>query len=320
GGKTSAPAPFGTLQVVQPHLKMPYSEQFSLGVQRELPDHLFLETDYIGSLGRHLLVEPDMNQPPFSVVGAVSSTTNENSIRPFAGYSTIQQFESAATSNYHSLQVELSRRTGSVMFTAAYTYSKALGNAASDTTNDHDYYNLYWMYGPLSYDATHVFSGSFIWYLPKLTTEPLLLRAPFGNWQFAGIVHLQTGFPYSITGSTPILGTREADYIGGPGVLPNPGPDGWFNPAAFAPAAQGVFGTAGAGDVRGPGLQEYDLSVARFFPIGERMNLQFRADFINAFNHVNFEGPAANISDSNFGTISSAYPPRNIQFGMKFTF
>jgi hypothetical protein len=244
GGKTSAPAPFGTLQVVQPNLKLPYSEQFSLGVQRELPDHLFLEADYIGSLGRHLLVEPDMNQPPFSVVGAVASTTNENSIRPFAGYSTIQQFESAATSNYHSLQLQLSRRVGAIMFTAAYTYSKALGNSPSDTTKDHDYYNLYWMYGPLSYDATHVFSGSFIWYLPKLTSQPIYLRAPFGNWQ----------------------------------------------------------------------------SVARFFPIKERMSLQFRADFINAFNNVNFEGPQANRSNSAFGTIGSAYPPRNIQFGMKFLF
>jgi hypothetical protein len=320
GGKTSPPAPFGTLQVVQPNLKLPYSEQFSIGVQRELPDNLFLEADYIGSLGRHLLVEPDMNQPYFSVVGAASTTANENSLRPFPGYSTIQQFESAATSNYHSLQVQLSRRVGAVMFTAAYTYSKALGNSPSDTENDEDYYNLYWMYGPLSYDATHVFSGSFIWYLPKLTSQPVYLRAPFGNWQFTGIIHLQTGFPYNITDTTPILGTREANYLGGPGVFSNPGANAWFNPAAFGPAATDAFGTAGAGDVRGPGLQEYDLSVARFFPIKESMSLQFRADFINAFNNVNFEGPQADRSNSAFGTISSAYPPRNIQFGMKFLF
>lgn len=320
GGKTSPPAPFGKLQVVQPQLKMPYSEQFSFSVQRDLPLHLFLETDYVGTLGRHLLVEPDMNEPSFATLGAVPSTTNENSLRPYPGYSTIQQFMSAATSNYHSLQVQLSRRVGNVMFTAAYTLSKALGNASSDTENDHNYANLYWMYGPLSYDVTHVFTGSYVWYLPKLTNQSAFLRIPFSNWQLSGIIHVQSGFPDNITASTPILGTREADYIGGPGVFPNPGPDGWYNPAAFAAAPQARFGNSGAGNVRAPGLQQYDLSVARFFNFTERTKLQFRADFINAFNIVNFQGPSTNFSNSDFGTISSAYPPRNIQLSMKVEF
>lgn len=319
-GSKTIPAPFGTLQVIQPNLKVPYSEQFSLSLQRELPAHLFLETDYVGTLGRHLLVEPDMNQPSFNVLAAASSTANINTLRPYAGYSTIQQFMSAATSNYHALEVQLTRRIGDVMFTAAYTFSKALGNASSDTENDYNYYNLYWMYGPLSFDATHVFTGSYVWYLPRLQDRPAFLRIPFGNWQFSGIIHLQSGFPYNITANTPILGGREADYIGGPGVLPNPGPNGWFNPAAFAAAPQGSFGDSGAGNVRGPGLDQYNLSVARFFSFTERLRLQFRADFINAFNHTNFEAPDANASDSAFGTISSAYPPRNIQLSMKLEF
>jgi hypothetical protein len=319
GGSSSA-APFGTLQVVQPNLKTPYSEQFSFGIQRDLPLHLFLETDYVGTLGRRLLVEPDMNQPTFSVLSSVASTTNENSIRPFPGYSKIQQFMSAATSNYHALQVQLSRRVGDITFTAAYTFSKALGNASSDTENDLDYYNLYSMYGPLSFDATHVFTGSFVWSLPKLKSRPALFRVPFGNWQVSGIIHLQSGFADNITDNTPILGGREANYLGGPVELPNPGPDGWFNPAAFGPAAQGSFGTSGNGNVREPGLQQYNLSVARFFPLTERMNLQFRGDLINAFNHSNYEAADTNAADSAFGTVSSAYPPRNIQFSMKLTF
>jgi len=206
------------------------------------------------------------------------------------------------------------------MFTAAYTLSKALGNASSDTENDHNYANLYWMYGPLSYDVTHVFTGSYVWYLPKLTNQSAFIRIPFSNWQLSGIIHVQSGFPDNITASTPILGTREADYIGGPGVLPNPGPDGWYNPAAFAAAPQARFGNSGAGNVRAPGLQQYDLSVARFFNFTERTRLQFRADFINAFNIVNFQGPSTNFSNSDFGTISSAYPPRNIQLSMKVEF
>jgi hypothetical protein len=320
GGATAPPAPFGTLQVTQPNLQVPYSEQFSFGIQRELPRHFFLETSYLGTLGRHLLVEPDMNQPGFSVLASASSTANENSLRPLHGYSKVQQFMSAATSNYHALQVQLSRRAGHVTFTAAYTLSKVLGNASSDTENDLNYYNLYWMYGPLNYDANHVFTGSFVWDLPKLRSQPAFIRAPLGNWQFSGIIHLQSGFADNITGNTSILGGREADYIGGSTMLPNAGPDGWFNPAAFAPAPQDRFGNSGNGNVREPGLQEYNLSVARFFNLTERINLQFRADFINAFNHPNYQAAQTDRSNSAFGTISSAYPPRNIQFSMKLAF
>jgi hypothetical protein len=321
GGATSPPAPSGTLQTVQPNLKVPYSEQFSFGIQRDLPLHLFLETTYLGTLGRHLLVEPDINQPTFEVLGSVPSTTNINTLRPYHGYSTIQQFMSAATSNYHALQAQLSRRAGSVTFTAAYTWSKALGNASSDTENDKNYYNLYWMYGPLSYDTNHVFTGSFVWDLPKLQSQPAFLRIPLSNWQVSGIVHLQSGFADNIMGNTTVLtGGREADYIGGPTMLANPGPDGWFNPAAFASAPQGRFGNSGNGNVRDPGLQLYNFSVARFFPLTERLKLQFRADFLNAFNHPNFQSPENSLSNSAFGTISSAYPPRNIQFSMKLAF
>jgi hypothetical protein len=319
GSKTN-PAPFGTLQTVEPNLKIPYSEQFSFSIQRELPLRLFLETDYVGTLGRHLLVEPDINQPTFAALANAPSTANENSLRPYHGYSKLQQFLSAATSNYHALQVQVSRRAGDVTFTAAYTFSKVLGNASSDTANDLNYYNLYWMYGPLSFDATHVFTGSFVWSLPRLRNQPALLRGPFGNWQLSGIIHLQTGFADNITADTTILGNREADYVGGPALLPDPGPNGWFNPAAFVSAPQDRFGNSGNGNVRQPGLQQYNLSAARFFNVTEKLRLQFRADFINAFNNVNFQTAQTNRSNSAFGTVSASYPPRNIQFSMKLQF
>jgi hypothetical protein len=163
---STASSVWGAMQTVQPNLKIPYSQQFSVGIQRELPVKLFLEVDYVGSLGRHLLVEPDINQPTWSTVAAAASTTNENVLRPYAGYSQIRQFLSEANSNYNSMQVHVSRRAGRVLFTAAYTWSKALGYASSDTENDLNYYNLRDFYGPLSYDATHVFVGSYVWYLP----------------------------------------------------------------------------------------------------------------------------------------------------------
>jgi hypothetical protein len=315
---------WGTIQTIDPNLKVPYSEQFSFGIQRELPHRLFAEVSYVGTLGRHLLDEPDINQPTFAAAAAVPSTTVENTIRPYVGYSTIQQFESRATSNYHGAQFYLTKRAGNWIFTAGYTFSKNLGNASSDTTNNYDYYNPKQFYGPLTggLDVRHVFVGTFVWNLPALKGQKQYLQAPFGAWQLSGIIHVQSGQYYTVTGSSAVISGRLADYVGGPAVLPNPGPNGWFNPAAFAVAPQNRWGTAAPGDVEGPGLQIYDLSLTKFFTISEarRINLRVRADFINAFNCVNFQGPDTNISASSFGTITSAYPPRNIQLGLKLQF
>jgi hypothetical protein len=262
------------------------------------------------------------------VLAASSSTVNENSIRPFAGYSTIQQFISAGTSNYHGLQARLERRVKGVFFTAAYTFSKNLSDASSDTENNFNYFDIHAMYGPAyssnagaSIDVRHAFVSTVVWDLPSLANHSSLVRLPLGGWQLSAIIHLQSGFYYSVTGST-LIGTRLADYIGGPAVLPNPGANGWINPAAFAAAPQGRWGLAGPGDVEGPGMQIYDLSITRFFNLRRegKMTLRFRADFMNAFNNVNFESPATTVTSSGFGTISSAYPPRNIQLGLKLAF
>jgi hypothetical protein len=327
GGQTVS-VPWGTIQTIDPNLHTPYSEQFSFTIQRELPLKLFLETGYVGTLGRHLLVEPDINQPNWPTLNNVASTTNENSVRPYAGYSAIQQFISAATSNYHSLQVKVARRTATTNFTVAYTFGKLLTDASSDTANDMNAFNLKTMYGPAnstssagSMDVRHAFVSSFVWYLPKLSHQNTIVKQAFGDWQLSGIVRLQSGFYYTVTGNTSVLGTRVADYLGGPTVLPNPGPNGWFNPAAFAPAPQGRWGTSGAGNIQGPGMQQYNLSATKFFKAGERFTFRLRGDFINAFNNVNFNGFAStNISNSNFGTIQSAFPARNIQLGLKLQF
>lgn len=326
-GGAGVNAPWGNIQTISPNLKIPYSEQFNFTIQRELPLHLLADVGYVGTMGHHLLFEPDINQPTFSVLGSVASTTNENSIRPYPGFSAIQQFLSWGNSNYHSLQTQLSRRVGAVTFTAAYTFSKMLGDTSSDTENVYDYYNIKTMYGPVgstssagSMDVRHVFVGTYVWRLPGLRNTNSILRTAFGAWQMTGVIHLQTGPYYTVMGSTAIVGTRPANYVGGPTRLPNPGANGWFNPAAFAAAAQGAFGTTGAGNIQGPGMQIYNISVSKFFQIRERITLRYSADFFNAFNCVNFQAPATTITSSGFGTISSAYPPRNIQMALKLQF
>jgi hypothetical protein len=326
GGSTTL-APWGSIQTISPTLKTPYSEQLSLSIQRELPMKMLLQTSYVGTLGRHLLTEPDINTPTFDTLANVASTTNLNSIRPYAGFSTIQQFQGAATSNYHGLQVMVSRRMAAVQFTGAYTWSKLLTDSSSDTDSSNPF-NLKNSYGPASstssagsMDVRQAFVGTFVWYLPKLKAQPAFIRQPLGGWQLSGIIRLQTGFSYTVTGNSSILGARTADYNGGNWLLPNAGPNGWFNPAVFSPAPQNRWGTSGAGNVQGPGLQQYNLSLTKFFQVNEKINVRLRGDFINAFNNVNFNGfSSLNMSSSGFGTITSAFPARNIQLGAKLTF
>ena len=81
-----------------------------------------------------------------------------------------------------------------------------------------------------------------------------------------------------------------------------------------------VTGNAGSGTVEGPALQSYDMSLSKYFYITERVNIRFQADMFNAFNIANFSGLSTNLSSGNFGTLTSAYPSRNIQFGLKLYF
>lgn len=332
GGATVS-APWGTIQTIDKGLKVPYSEQFSVGIQRTLPWGLFAEGDFVGTLGRHLLDEPDINQPSWATLASVSTSTNENAIRPYTGYSAIEMFLSEATSNYYAMQLKLSRRMGPVYFTSAYTFSKVLTDSSSDTeTADENAFNIKTLYGPATFDVRHVFVSTAFWNLPVLRGRSAYLRHPLGGWTLSAVVHLQSGFNYTpVANNAHILsGSRLADYLGLPVTVPNTNPNatwttssssGW-NRAAFVAPPYDVWGDAGPGGLEGPGMAIYNLSLAKAFVVNEShgVALRVRADFINAFNHTNFEAPAVNASDSTFGVVSAAYPPRNIQLGVRLTF
>ncbi|MGA8026935.1 MAG: hypothetical protein WB992_07295, partial [Bryobacteraceae bacterium] len=93
----------------------------------------------------------------------------------------------------------------------------------------------------------------------------------------------------------------------------------WFNTKAFTDAI-GHFGAAGPGVLLGPGMQNWDVAGIRNFKIGERFSLQFRGEFFNVFNHVNFDSVDTNVDDSTFGRLNGDHLPRNVQLGLKLYF
>jgi Carboxypeptidase regulatory-like domain/TonB-dependent Receptor Plug Domain/TonB dependent receptor len=319
GGVAANTLPIGSISAIDQNLKPAYVEQMSLGVQRQLPKAIFVEVSGVSGLGRHLLREPNINFPDLKQVAANPSYSTIY-FNPYPGYTTLQQYLSDATSNYYALQTFVSKRAGNVLFTGSYTWSKALADASGEGDNSENWQNRHFNYGPTSFDRRHAFVATFTWEMPKLRQANAIVRTVAGGWQVSGVIRLQTG-PYStVTGATSTT-TRRADYVGGD-IYAQTGQNinNWLNKAAFATASNGAWGNSGINIVEAPGLQSYDLSVAKHFKVTERINLRFQGDFYNAPNVANFSGLNTTITSSAYGTVSSAYPPRQIQLALKLAF
>ena len=213
GGSPGA-SPIGSISAIDPNLKYTTVYQYSLGVQQQVRGGTLIEVSYVGNLGRHLLREPNINFPNLSLVAA-NPTASTNAFVPYLGYSTIQQYLSDSTSNYNAFEAYASKRAGNVLFTAGYTWSKALGDSSSEGDNLEDYQNRHFNYGPLSFDREHAFTGTFVWQLAALRRQNAIVRGVAGGWQLSGVIRLQSGAPYTVTASTS-TGTRRANYLGRP--------------------------------------------------------------------------------------------------------
>jgi hypothetical protein len=323
-GSASAPAPFGSINAIDPNLRIPLTMKFNFGIQRELPAGMFLQVDYVGNLDRHLIRQPDINQPSFGTLTAnqLGARLPTNVIRPYLGYSNIRQFISDSTANYNSMQTFLTRRKGNAVFSVSYTWSHALTDASSDTTNvTEEFTKRSYSYGPASFDRRHIFVVSYTYRLPTLKGHNAFIKQTLGSWQISGITRAQSGPYLTPTGNTSI-GTRRSDYLGGVVILPTEerSVDRWFNTAAFANAPDGRLGTSGVGTIQAPGLYLWDLSIRKQFPISERIKLGFQAESFNLMNHLNPTGLNVTTSSTAIGSLSGSTPARNVQFGMRLTF
>ena len=342
GGTPSALAPFATINAINPNLKVSYSMNFSLGVQRELPHGFFGEVTYVGNQGRHLVRQPDLNAIPFAALVAnqpPGPNVNLNALRPYKGFTAISFRLSDANSNYNGLQFYAAKRKGDLELTASYTWSHTLTDTSGNGDGldvGEDPFNRHYNYGPASFDRRHIFVSTYDYHLPFFRSMKGFGGALLDGWEVSGITRFQSGAYFTVTGNTAI-GTRRADYIGGPVLLSNKSNNGWINPAAFAPAPLNRRGSGGVGIAQGPNLQTWDFSARKQVSISERVRLRLQLDMFNAFNRANFRSPDVGFgnlsldaagnrignggsSNGNFGKITTAGPARNIQLGLKLNF
>ncbi len=294
--------------------------EWSLGLQRALTTNLLWEATYFGSKGNHLETTQNINQP----LPGVGTPAQVNARRPYPAYGTISFYQWNGDSHYHSLQTKLQQRFGNgLSFLASYT----LGKSIDDTGTPTNAYDLSTARGLSSFDVRHRFVFSPIYELPFGSGKPYLsqgfLSRIVGGWQISLLFQAQTGNPLTPTVSGNY--SNSGGTTDRPNVVSNPN-DGpktvaqWFSTSAFALPGQYTFGNAGRSIIEAPGLVNLDTSLVRNFQVREWLRIQFRGEFFNTLNHPNFQFPNVVADNPQFGTISGAADPRQIQLALKVIF
>jgi len=297
------------------------------------------------SLGSALLAT--VPNPFFGIVttGPLSSatTTAGQLLRPFPEYNSVNiRAVREGNAIYHALQAKVERRfRAGLSLLAAYTYSKAITDAGSRLSINfanpgiQDSNNLRGERALANFNTPQRFIVSYNWELPFGPGKPLLngggkvVGMIAGGWQLNGVTTFQNGQPLGL--STSVNNTHS---LGG-GSRPNnngtsaklSGPTEsrlgqYFNTSVFAAPAAFTFGNVSRTlpDVLAPGIRNWDFSIMKNNRFKEHYNVQFRAEFFNGFNNVNFGSPGTTQGTSTFGVISSAADARVIQFGLKLLF
>ncbi len=312
--------------------RMRTRSQWNFGVQYQFDTETVFEADYVGSGNRRLDIGGYYNVALTPGPG----TPSARSPYPYipAGY-----FDrSWGRSNYEAMQLQLRHRySHGVSFTLAYTWSKAIsigcdgffGVEGCSVQNPYQFNNDR---SVSSINVPQDLSLNWVYELPFGTGKLLhtgnhVADYLIGGWQANGIGSLYSGLPVNVTVNGDIANTgnasgyERANLVGNP-TLAHQSVTQYFNTAAFAAPAQYTFGTAGRNLLRGPGMVDFDFSIFRRFPLKlrERMAVEVRAEAYNVFNTTHFANPVSNLSNVNFGQITSATGSRQIQLGARVDF
>jgi len=312
---------------INPDFPTPYSLQWIVGIQRQLTRSIAIDTSYVGTRGVHLLYN--------RMINTVDRVTG---VRPYAGFGEFRYFDTSESTSYHAWQTSLEQRlSNGFLFNVHYTWSRSMSYGNADLSSlgaPQDPNNLKLEYGPSPYDVPHRFVADYLYELPFAKwggTNSLSKRLLFAGWQTTGIVRVESGFPISANNFFINPGTipfQRIDYLGGEPYLGNsPNALQYLNPAAFARVPVGAVsggavrpGTLGRNALRLPGYWNFDAGLAKNLKFTERLQLQLRADFINAFNHTTFDQIQTNITNAAFGRFTRTRGARQIQLNMRLTF
>jgi hypothetical protein len=352
GPTVTFPQNIAFTQIFDRHFRLPQILMYNLTFEHEFGSGWFMRLEYVGNHAAHLggtgdqesgllQLNPSTYIPGLAPDGTPNSTEdNIQSRLRYPNYGFIGSINSGINSNYNAGQVEFEKRIShGLSFQANYTWSKALNNFGPN--GQQGIFGIYGIntcgcgrsldYGPDAGDDTNVFRLSGSYALPHVPVKNVVDKVVNG-WNLSFISNWQSGFPLTAfaedDNSFSAMGNDRPDITvhnisqtklstsRSHAALINE----WFNTTDFVPNAIGTYGNIGKNSIRGPGLFTTDFALLKNGKMGERVSYEFRAEFYNAFNNVNFGAPDAGVQDSDFGQISSAGDPRILQVALKLKF
>lgn len=331
-------------RAIELHNKQTSTLNTSFGFQQEVGFGTVVDVAYVGTLGRHLSGQQNINEVPYGThlfqknfvdpTNPKSTPLPDNFFRKYPGYSTITYQRGFLTSNYNALQVKVTRRFNrGLEFGVAYTWAKSMDYADSYDGSVPVYDSLRTVYGPGGDDRRHNLVVNYLYSLPKGSRiwSNFATRAVLDNWQVSGLFSYLSGAPsgasFSVKDKTDITGGGDGArfYMTGDASIGAPHSfNQWFNTSVFKSPTQVQVDQA-TGQVTAlsngnapkvlfflPGVSDFDTALFKNMPLGERgAVLQFRLETYNTLNHPEFDG--VNTS-AQFPTVNSS-AQQNTGFG-----
>jgi len=323
----------------------PQSYEWSLTWSQLVGPKTTLETSYVGNVSRHLFNIHNVNvvQPGAMFIPGTTNCCKDGDnvavdYAPYKPWGNIGWADHSQTANYHSLQVTARRNVSQgLTFLTTYTWSKTLG-FSSNFQGGTDPFDTRRNYGLLPWDRRHLLNFSYIYQLPNLGTRYIgrnrLSKGVLDGWQLSGITHYASGSPLRITtGSVSCTPSALCQTIGkfsGNGITWFGTPDVALTPAILLNPQYGVkfngvgglwldqnfvtlpainsFGTFEQPTFRGPGSGNWDMTLFKRFPLGERRRIEFRVAAFDVFNYSHFDNPQTSAS------FDWVLPPRATAF------
>lgn len=313
---------------------LPYAEDYEVAMDRQFGHAYLLTVAYVGTQGHHLLSAEEANPGnPALCLSTPGCGPNQestyNTRQPLGpNFTSNSYFKTIGNSDYNSLQITVRHSSTRYEFLAGYTYAKAMDTSSGygEQVNVLDPTQK----ALSAFDVTQNFVTSYSYNIPfdRIASNRLTR-----GWRISGITRFSTGLPVTLleTDDNSLLGTSGSgpiqlpidtpNFAGGALHFTNPRSlQPYFNTTLFSQEPLGQLGSASRRFFHGPGINNWDITVEKDTALTEKMNLQFRSEFFNAFNHAQFGGPDGNFNDSSFGLVQSANAPRIMQLAMKLVF
>ncbi len=309
----------------------PYFHRFVVSTEKQIGPRTAVSVYYTGSRGRDLPYYVNQNLPAYQTGWSSEDAFNDARPNNNGRFADVRVLRHGLTSTYNAGTVRVDHRmTSGLTFLSHYTYSKTttdryqLDAAIDDLTQPSWDWNLQLGRGEARFSHPHRFIAAATWDVPYGDSLTGIARGALYGWRVSGVYTAESGDALTVFNAQSSARDFEPDM---PNVIgdPNDGPRTtleYFNTSAFGDPGQDVKGNARPGILRGPGINNLDLSLGKTFGI-QSTKLLFRADLYNALNHAQWRYLDTDFNTgegSTFGRVTGAREGRIVQLSLKLTF